>query len=317
MRPALVTGGAGFIGSHVVDLLIENGYPVVVVDNLSTGHVDNVHRLAKFYEVDIRSASLTDVFAAERPGFVVHLAAQVSVNHSVAEPIEDADLNILGTLNLLQECVRSGVRKMVYISTGGALYGEPQYLPCDEAHPIHPLSPYGASKHTVEHYLYLYRHNYGLDATTLRLANVYGPRQDPLGEAGVVAIFTYQMLRDEQAVIYGNGEQERDFCYVGDCARAAVLALSRGSGEAYNIGSGEGTTINRLFAVMKSLTGYTREAQYDPPRTGDVFRSYLDARKAHDELGWQPTVGLEEGLTRTIAHFRGVLAEERERSRES
>ncbi len=306
-RKVLVTGGAGFIGSHVVDFLIEDGYAVAVVDDLSAGRRENVHPQARLHQVDIRSADLAGVFDAERPEFVVHLAAQASVAVSVADPLRDAAVNILGSVNLLENCVRVGVAKIVYVSTGGALYGEPQYLPCDEAHPIQPLSPYGASKHTVEHYLHLYQHIHGLRHTTLRLANIYGPRQDPFGEAGVVAIFTQRMLDGEQAVIYGDGDQERDFVYVEDCARAALLALSRGDGQAYNIGSGQGTTINHLFAVMKDLTGYERDARYDPPRPGDVYRSFLDASKAQRELGWEPQVSLEEGLRRTVAHFRQHL----------
>jgi len=300
----LVAGGAGFIGSHVVDLLVQAGHQVAIVDDLSAGKWENVNPLARFHQVDIGSAQLAGFFDAERPEFVIHLAAQASVTVSVAHPRRDAATNILGSLNLLENCVRAGVRKFVYVSTGGALYGEPEYLPCDEVHPIRPLSPYGVSKHTVEHYLYLFRHIHGLNYTTLRLANVYGPRQDPFGEAGVVAIFTQRMLDEQQAVIFGNGEQERDFVYVEDCARAAVLALSRGDGQAFNIGCGLGITINRLFTEMKSITGYALQAQYDPPRPGDVFRSYLDATKARQELGWIPDVALEEGLRRTVSHFR-------------
>ncbi|GAB4505997.1 MAG: SDR family oxidoreductase [Anaerolineales bacterium] len=303
-KRVLVTGGAGFIGSHVVDLLLEQGHRVAVVDNLSTGRRENVNPQAEFFLADVGSPDLAAVLDAVRPQAVVHLAAQASVSVSVADPVRDATANILGSVNLLQQCVRTGVEKFVYVSTGGALYGEPQYLPCDENHPINPLSPYGVSKHTVEHYLYFYRQVHGLAYTVLRLANVYGPRQDPFGEAGVVAIFTQRMLDGEQVVIYGSGEQERDFVFVMDCARAAVLALSRGDGEAYNIGCGRGTTVNVLFAMMKSLTGYAREPRYDPPRPGDVFRSFLNADKARRELGWEPSVSLEEGLRQTIAHFR-------------
>lgn len=306
-KRVLVTGGAGFIGSHVVDLLLAEGHRVAVVDNLSTGRRENVNPQADFFLADIGSPDLAAVFDAVRPQAVVHLAAQASVPVSVADPARDATVNILGSVNLLQQSVRAGVDKFVYVSTGGALYGEPQYLPCDEDHPIVPLSPYGVSKHTVEHYLHFYRQVHGLAYTVLRLANVYGPRQDPFGEAGVVAIFTQQMLDGEQVVIYGSGEQERDFVYVLDCARAAVLALSCGDGQAYNIGCGRGTTINALFALMRSITGYTLEPRYDPPRPGDVFRSFLNADKARRELGWEPTVSLDEGLRRTVAHFRQSL----------
>lgn len=306
-KRVLVTGGAGFIGSHVVDLLLAEGHRVAVVDNLSTGRRENVNPQADFFLADIGSPDLAAVFDAVRPQAVVHLAAQASVPVSVADPARDAAVNILGSVNLLQQSVRAGVGKFVYVSTGGALYGEPQYLPCDEDHPIVPLSPYGVSKHTVEHYLHFYRQVHGLAYTVLRLANVYGPRQDPFGEAGVVAIFTQRMLDGEQVVIYGSGEQERDFVYVLDCARAAVLALSRGDGQAYNIGCGRGTTINALFALMRSITGYALEPRYDPPRPGDVFRSFLNADRARRELGWEPTVSLDEGLRRTVAHFRQSL----------
>ncbi|MDO8690820.1 MAG: NAD-dependent epimerase/dehydratase family protein, partial [Dehalococcoidia bacterium] len=216
----LVTGGAGFIGSHVVDGLIAQGHRVVVVDNLSTGSRDNLNPQAFFYEVDIRSPQLVEVFAQERPDLVDHHAAQMSVNRSVQNPREDAEINVLGSLNVIECCRNFGVKKVVYISTGGAMYGEPQYLPCDEAHPINPLSPYGVTKHNAEHYLFTYRHLYGLNYTVLRYPNVYGPRQDPLGEAGVVAIFTGKMLEGQQAVINGSGEQERDFVYVADLVEA-------------------------------------------------------------------------------------------------
>ena len=260
----LVTGGAGFIGSHVVDAYLAQGHDVVVVDNLSTGRKANLNPDATFYQADIRGSELEGIFAREEPQIVNHHAAQVDVRRSVADPIFDADVNVTGTLNLL-ECARHhGVEKVIYISTGGAVYGEPEYLPCDEAHPIRPLAPYGVSKHTVEHYLFLYRHNHGLPYTILRYPNVYGPRQDPYGEAGVVAIFTKQLLQGEQATIYGDGFQERDFVYVGDCAWANVLALTAGENDIYNLASGEGTTINALFALLKEITGSGRAAAYGP-----------------------------------------------------
>ncbi len=300
----LVTGGAGFIGSHVVDRFIAEGHEVVVVDNLSTGRRANLNPQARLYEVDIRSPELAEVFAQERPEVVDHHAAQAEVRRSVVDPLFDAGVNILGSLNLLQNAVLSGVRKVIYISSGGAIYGEPEYMPCDERHPVQPMSPYGTSKHTVEHYLRLYRQLHGLDYTVLRYANVYGPRQDPHGEAGVVAIFAGQMLNGGQPVIYGDGLQERDFVYVADCARANALALSGGSGEAFNIGSGEAISINGLFALMKEITGYGGHAEYAPAKPGDVLRIYLDASKAQRLLGWAPTVGLRQGLAETIAFVR-------------
>lgn len=299
----LVTGGAGFIGSHVVDAFIGAGHQVVVVDDLSTGRASNLNTQAKFYQLDIRSPEMRRVFEIERPQIVDHHAAQVDVRRSVTDPVFDADINILAGIKLLQLSVEFGVRKIIYISSGGAVYGEPEYLPCNEAHPIHPLAPYGASKYTLELYLYLYRQNFGLDYTILRYGNVYGPRQDPLGEAGVVAIFAGQMLHDRQVTINGNGEQERDFVYVGDCARANLLALEQGSGRAYNLASGVGVSINQIFTSLKEITAYQREALYGPAKTGETFRIYLDAERARQELGWEPSVDLEQGLRQTVEHF--------------
>ncbi len=216
----LVTGGAGFIGSHVVDRLVAAGHDVAVVDNLATGRRANLNPAARFYELDIRDPALGTVVERERPAVISHHAAQVDVRRSTADPLYDADVNILGSLNVLKVAVEHGVRKVIYISTGGAVYGEPEYLPVDEDHPIHPLCEYGASKHAVEHYLYMYAENYDLDYTVLRYPNVYGPRQDPHGEAGVVAIFSQKMLKGETCTINGDGTQERDFLYVADCARA-------------------------------------------------------------------------------------------------
>lgn len=300
----LVTGGAGFIASHVVDTYIAAGHDVVVVDNLATGRRANVNPAATFYEVDIRDAALADVFAKEKPDVVNHHAAQASVPLSVVRPAYDAEVNILGSLNLLQRARQHGVQRVIYASTGGAVYGEPQYLPCDESHPIRPLSPYGASKHTVEHYLQLYHQLYGLGYTILRYANVYGPRQDPHGEAGVIAIFTNAMLAGAQTTIHGDGLQERDFIYVGDCARANLAALEQNRDGIFNVGTGAGTTINDLFDRLAALTGYAHPRQHGPARLGDVYRSYLDVALAARELGWQPAFELQQGLQATVVHFR-------------
>ena len=305
----LVTGGAGFIGSHVVDLYLQNGYQVVVVDDLSTGRESNLNPKAKFYQLDIRSPELAEVFEKERPDFVNHHAAQMDVRRSVVDPLFDADVNVRGSINLLELARHYGVKRLVYISTGGAVYGEPVYLPCDEDHPINPICPYGASKHTVEHYLYMYHVNYGLKYTVIRYPNVYGPRQDPHGEAGVVAIFTGQMLAGSQVVINGDGEQERDYVYVGDCARANLLALTK-AGEAgiYNLGCGAGTTVNQIFNHLKAITGYPLEAVHGPAKLGETRKIYLDASKARRELGWQPEVSLEDGLRNTVQYFKRAEA---------
>lgn len=303
----LVTGGAGFIGSHVVDAYIEAGHHVAVVDNLSTGRRENLNPAATFYEVDIRSEALLEVFKQEQPEVVNHHAAQVAVLRSMREPGFDADVNILGSLNLLECARRTGVRKIIFISSGGAIYGEPRYLPCDEEHPIFPLSPYGASKAAFEKYLYLYKRSYGMDYTVLRYGNVYGPRQDPFGEAGVIAIFAQRMLSGTPPVINGSGEQERDFVFVRDVVQASLLALGKGSGREYNLGTGKGFSVNEVAAHLQKLTGYTGEILHGPAKEGEVFRIYLDVARARDELGWLAQVSLAEGLAQTVAFFKEAL----------
>lgn len=303
----LVTGGAGFIGSHVVDGLVGDGHQVVVVDNLSSGSRKNLHPEATFYQVDIRSPELAQVFEKERPDLVNHHAAQMSVHVSLQDPREDAEINVMGSLNVIECCKSYGVEKIIYISTGGAIYGEPQYLPCDEEHPVNPLCPYGVTKHTVEHYLYLYRQLYGLNHTVLRYPNVYGPRQDPYGEAGVVAIFVGQMLEGQQAVTNGSGEQERDFVYVTDVVEANLLAMKNGDGGIFNIGWGRGTSVNQIFQTLAGITGYGRGAFHGPPLPGEVFKICLDATRAERELGWAARTPLEEGLRQTVEYFRTQL----------
>ena len=307
----LLTGGAGFIGSHVAEAYVAAGHEVVVVDDLSTGKIENLPARLPVHKVDIRSARLAEIFERERPDVVNHHAAQVSVNVSVREPRRDAEVNVLGSLNVIDCCLRYGVKKLIYISSGGAAVGEPRYLPVDERHPVDPLSPYGVTKHVVEHYLYLYRQMSGLDYTILRYPNVYGPRQDPLGEAGVVAIFTGQMLRGQPCRINGSGEQERDFVHVADLARVNVLALAAPGGEMYNTGSGVGTSVNEIFRLLARATGYEREPVHGPPLPGEVFRIYLDSTKAARELGWRAEIGLADGLRDTVDWFRSVAARQK------
>lgn len=297
----LVTGGAGFIASHVVDAYIAAGHEVAVVDDLSTGHDANLNPKARFYQLDIRSDSLAEIFAKERPEVVNHHGAQMSVLVSIGEPLRDASINVLGSLNILECARQAGTRKVIYISTGGAAYGEPRYLPCDEEHPVDPLCPYGISKHTPEHYLALYQRLYGLDFTVLRYPNVYGPRQDPHGEAGVVAIFAGRMLRGERVVINGSGEQERDFVSITDIVRANAAALDRAGGEIVNLGSGRGTSVNEIFAALANITGYPQPPLYGPAKAGEVFKIYLSGDKAQRLLGWKPVVTLDEGLAATVA----------------
>lgn len=302
----LVTGGAGFIGSHVVDLLVGAGHDVVVVDNLSTGRKSNLNPQAKLYTLDIRDPEVEKVFETERPEVVDHHAAQMDVRRSVADPIYDADINVIGGLNILNMAVKYGARKFIHISSGGAVYGEPVYLPCDENHPVTPLCPYGATKYMLELYLYMYKETYGLDYSILRYANVYGPRQDPAGEAGVIAIFAGNMLKDKAVTIYGTGEQVRDYIFVKDCARANLMLLENGSGRVYNLGCGIGTTVNQVYNHLKEITAYGQPANYAPPRPGETFRIYLDNSRAGKELGWEPTVSLQEGLRQTVDYFRKV-----------
>lgn len=299
----LVTGGAGFIGSHVVEALLEAGHRVAVVDNLSTGKRHHVPAGVPFYDMDIRDPELADVFAAEQPEVVSHQAGQVSVPRSVADPAHDASVNVVGLANVLEQARRHGVRKVLYASSV-AVYGNPVALPVSEEHPPQPLSPYGLSKWVGERYLELFHRLHGLQFTVLRYANVYGPRQDPYGEAGVVAIFVSRMLAGEPVTIDGDGEQTRDFVYVGDVAAANLCALRQGDGGTYNVGTGRATSVNRLFRTLCDVTDYLQEPRHGPPRPGDVRHSVLDPTRARAELGWQVRVALRDGLVRTVEGFR-------------
>jgi len=300
----LVTGGAGFIGSHLVDALIERGDEVVVVDNLSTGCRENVNPKTELYELSVGDLGLADIFERERPDIVSHHAAQIDLRRSVAEPLFDAQENILGSLNVIVNAVRYGVRNFIYASSGGAVYGEPQYLPVDENHPINPTSQYGVSKHTVEHYLHSYALQYGLNYVVLRYPNVYGPRQNPLGEAGVVAIFARQMLGGERPTIFGSGDKTRDYTHVSDVVSANLLAMEQGKNAICNIGTGVETSDQEIFDALAAALGYDSAPLYTSVRPGEIQRICLDWSKAERELGWRPQLPLKEGIVKTVAHFK-------------
>ena len=305
----LVTGGAGFIGSNVADRMIALGHDVAVLDNLSTGQRAFVPAAARFYEADVVDpAAVERCFAEFRPDVVSHHAAQIDVRRSVDDPVFDARTNILGGIELLQACSRHGVRKLIYASTGGAIYGEAQVLPAPEDHPINPEAPYGASKHALEHYLYLWKLLFGLDYTVLRYPNVYGPRQNPHGEAGVNAIFIGLMLDGKRPRIFGSGDQIRDYLYVDDVVQGNVLALERGSGEVLNLGTGVGTSVLDIFRELKSLLGFDGEPVFEPARPGEIQRITLDARRAAERLGWSWRVPFRDGLQRTIDWSRAARA---------
>ncbi|MCC6780255.1 MAG: NAD-dependent epimerase/dehydratase family protein [Hyphomicrobiales bacterium] len=299
----LVTGGAGFIGSHIVDLLLAQGHTPLVVDDLSSGKRSNLPDDVELVVMDIRDPQLIEVAASFRPDAISHCAAQASVAVSMKEPVRDADINILGGLNVVRAAQESGCSQFVYITTGGALYGIPEYLPCDEDHPIRPLSAYGLSKWTLEQYLGILLAG-SMPVKVLRLANIYGPRQDPHGEAGVVSIFASRMLAGEPVTIFGDGEQTRDFVYVGDVARAHDLALGSGEPLAVNISTETPLTVNELFRIMAEQTGYGREPIHAGERAGDLKHSVLSNARARRLLGWEPRMPIEEGLRETLAWAR-------------
>ncbi len=300
----LVTGGAGFIGSHIVDALAAGGAKVAVLDNLTTGRMENIKQAVNFYHGDLLDRDF--VFRCvqrERPGVIIHQAAQANAPRSLEDPAGDAGVNIVGSVNLFEAARSAGVGKVVYASSA-AVYGNPRRLPVDHLHPADPLSFYGLSKYTVERYLALYGDLYGLDYTVLRYANVYGPRQDARGEGGVVAVFIDRLLRGEQPVIYGDGNQTRDFIHVSDVARANLCAIRRGSRMTFNIGTGRPTTVNRLFEIIKEAAGYDGEPLYLPPRSGDVRHSWLADARAEEVLGWAAGLDLDRGIKQTLDLIR-------------
>jgi UDP-glucose 4-epimerase len=299
----LITGGAGFIGSQIADAHAARGDEVIVVDSLASGRREFVPPAARFYEMDIRDPGLREVFARERPQRVNHHAAQASVSASVRDPAYDADVNVLGTIRVAALSAEFGVEHVVFASTGGALYGDPERLPAGEATPILPLSPYGCAKACAEGYLNLFGRLNDLRVCSLRYANVYGPRQDPHGEAGVVAIFAQALLDGRPATIHGDGEQTRDFVFADDVVRANLLAADARARGAFNVGTGIGTSVNAIYRTLARLAGTTAAPLHGPPRAGDVRHITLDAAAAREALGWTPAAALDDGLAATVAWF--------------
>jgi UDP-glucose 4-epimerase len=301
----LVTGGAGFIGSHIVDAYLAEGHRVTVVDNLSTGKRENVNSAAEFHAVDLRDGeALGKVIGAGRFDVVNHHAAQMDIRRSVADPVYDASVNIIGMLTLMELSLRSGIRRVVFASSGGAAYGEQDVFPAPETHPTRPISPYGVAKLTTEQYLFFYASVYGIESVALRYANVYGPRQNPEGEAGVVAIFTTKMLQGGTPVINGDGAQTRDYVFVGDVVRANVAALRAQGFRIYNVGTGIETDVNTIFRTLRKATGSSCEEAHAAAKKGEQMRSVLDCGRIGAELGWRPAVSLAEGLQNTVEYFR-------------
>lgn len=346
-KTVLVTGGAGFIGSHIVDLLTENNYKVVIVDDLSSGKEENINKKARFYKLNITDQKrLAEVFEQEKPDYVCHEAAQISVSFSVRDPLFDAQTNILGSLNLLQCCLLNHqIKGIVFASSGGTIYGEPELFPISEDYPFRPQSPYGISKVAIEYYLDFYQKNYNLDYVSLRYGNVYGPRQDPYGEAGVIAIFIEKMLKGEVPTINGDGKYIRDYIYVEDVAQANLLALqnmvklskvvqeiekakekekitetkvkvktvTKTESESeiklngLNLGTGRGVSVNEIFSLLKEIIKFPHPAHYGPPRVGDLRKNILDCHLIKEVLGWQPQFNFSEGLEKTICWFKGNI----------
>lgn len=303
----LVTGGAGFIGSHVVDSFINEGHSVVIIDDLSTGREQNINSKAKFIKTDIKDENISKIFEQEKFDIVDHHAAQMDVRKSVKDPAFDANTNIIGTINLLQNCIKYKVKKFIFASTGGAVYGEQKYFPADEEHPTNPVSPYGISKLAVEKYLYFYNVQYNFNYTILRYANIYGPRQNPEGEAGVVAIFTNKLLKNEQPIINGDGKQTRDYVYVGDVVKANLLALKDNATDIYNVGTGLETDVNTLFSYLNKITGKNRDEKHGPPAQGEQLRSVITSEKIFNKFNWKPDTKLEDGLQKTVEYFKNTF----------
>jgi UDP-glucose 4-epimerase len=304
----LVTGGAGFIASHIADAFIEEGHSVFILDNLSSGFEKNINPKAQFLNMDIRDESISKIFENEKFDVVNHHAAQMDVRRSVADPAFDADINIIGTINLLQNAVKNKVKKFMFASTGGAIYGEQEYFPADEKHPTSPLSPYGISKLSVEKYLFFYRAQYNLNYSILRYANIYGPRQNPHGEAGVVAIFSKKLLNGEQPLINGDGKQTRDYTFVKDVVKANLFTLEDNESDIYNVGTGKETNVNELFNMINKLIGRGQVEKHGPAMPGEQLRSVITSKKIKQKFSWSPTASIDAGLKETIKYFEENLS---------
>lgn len=299
----LVTGGAGFIGSNIVDAYLDKGYDVVIIDDLSTGKRENINPRATFYELDIQDEAIEEVFSKERIDIVNHHAAQIDVRSSIKDPIFDARINVIGLLNILERCVKYKIKKFIFASSGGVIYGEPETLPAKESHPLIPLSPYGITKLIAEHYLHYYYTIHQLDYTIFRYGNIYGPHQDPHGEAGVIAIFINALLNGRKPVIFGVGEQLRDYVYIEDIVRANLISTKIKGRGIFNLGTGIGTSVNALLNRIQKIMGTDLKPIYRPKRAGEIYKNYLDSTRAREFLGWQAKVDLDEGLKRTIDFF--------------
>jgi len=300
----LVTGGAGFIASHVVDKYVESGHIVEVIDDMSMGSEENKRDDVIYHELDIRSTEVEQIFAKGNFDVINHHASQMDVRKSAQDPVFDADVNILGGLNLLQNSVKYGVKQFIFASTGGAVYGEQLEFPASEDHPTHPVSPYGVSKLSIEHYLHYYNVEYNLNYSVLRYSNVYGPRQNPHGEAGVIAIFTKKLLAGEDVLINGDGLQTRDYVFVKDIARLNILVSGTKGTLVLNAGRGTEDDVNKLFSLLTELTGSSSNVSHGPSVPGEQRRSSIDSAKAKELYNWEGEVGLEEGLAKTVEYFR-------------
>ena len=301
----LITGGAGFIGSNVADGLLEKNYEVVIIDDLSNGREENIPKEAKFYRRDIRDKEIRNIFKEEKPDIVIHNAAQLSVRVSVEDPMMDADINVMGGLNVINACHIYNINKIIFASSGGTVYGEQEYFPADEDHPTRPISPYGVAKLATENYLYYFYNNYGLKYISLRYGNIYGPRQDPYGEAGVVAIFSKKILEGKNPTINGDGLQTRDYVYVSDVVDVNVKAIESDFTGIVNVGTGKETDVVELFNVLKEASGKKEiEEVHGPPKEGEQRRSQLSYARAEEMLGWKPNVSIEEGLKLTYDWFK-------------